>query len=39
MSEKQNKLIEEITDLAIEKMNKWPSSRNRQKQFILGVIG
>jgi len=38
MSEKQNKLIEEITDLAIEKMNKWPSSRNRQKQFILAYV-
>lgn len=35
---KQKKIIKEISEMAIELMSEWPSSRNRQKQFILNYI-
>lgn len=38
VNEKQLKLIEEIKEQAIELMSEWPSSRNKQKQFILAYV-
>lgn len=38
MNEKQMKLNEEIKVRAIELMSEWPSSRNKQKQFILAYV-
>ncbi len=36
--DKEEKLIKEISDMANDLMKDWPSSRNRQKQFILEYV-
>lgn len=35
---KQKELLNEIVELATELMAEWPSSRNKQKQFILAYV-
>lgn len=35
---KQSQLINEIADLASDLMSEWPSTRNKQKEFVLAYV-